>query len=248
MDKYKDTPGCYGIDGDIRSLILDNVNLVKYVVGKMRIYFKKDDEEDILGYGTVGLIEAAKRFDRSRGVQFNTFAVPRIWGAIIDYLRTLDVLPRSMRKKESDIKAICLDLEKRLKREPFAEEIAAELGVSVNEFYGIQTKLNFDYFVSLDGMNSDPDDDKKRSVGSIFEDKNVPDAVEILSNKEEKGVLMTLIKNLPRQERLVITLYYLEDMLIKEISKVLKISESRVSQLHHKALFYLRTHFKKAYR
>ncbi|MGR3218440.1 MAG: FliA/WhiG family RNA polymerase sigma factor, partial [Candidatus Anammoxibacter sp.] len=239
--------GCYGIDGDIRSLILDNVNLVKYVVGKMRIYFKKDDEEDILGYGTVGLIEAAKRFDRSRGIQFNTFAVPRIRGAIIDYLRTLDVLPRSMRKKEADIKAICLDLEKRLKREPLGEEIAKELGVSVDEFHKIQTKLNFDYFVSLDNMNSDSDDDQKRSVGSIFEDKNVRDAVEILTNKEEKGLLMTLITGLPRQERLVITLYYLEDMLIKEISKVLKISESRVSQLHHKALFYLRTHFKKVY-
>ncbi|MGR3317834.1 MAG: sigma-70 family RNA polymerase sigma factor [Candidatus Anammoxibacter sp.] len=247
MNKYKDTRGCYGIDGDIRSLILDNVSLVKYVVGKMRIYFRKDDEEDILGYGTVGLIEAAKRYDRSRGVQFNTFAVPRIRGAIIDYLRTLDVLPRSMRKKEAEVKSIYLDLEKRLKREPLAEEIAVELGVSVDEFYNLQTKLNFDYFVSLDGMHNDPDDDQKRSVGNIFEDKRVQDAVEILSNKEEKGLLMTLIKNLPRQERLVITLYYLEDMLIKEISKILNISESRVSQLHHKALFYLRTHFKKVY-
>ena len=248
MNSDKDTPDCYGIDYDIRSLILDNLNLVKYVVGRMRIYFKRDDEEDIIGYGTVGLIEAAKRYDRSRGVQFNTFAVPRIRGAIIDYLRTLDVLPRSMRKKEADIKSICVDMEKRLRRQPLAEEVAVELGVSVDEFYNIQTKLNFDYFVSLDSMNSDPDKDQRRSASNIFEDKKVPEAFEIVCNKEEKGLLIDLIKKLPRQERLVITLYYLEDMLIKEISKVLKISESRVSQLHHKALFYLRTHFKKVYK
>lgn len=247
MNKYKDNASRSGIDEDLRSLIMENVDLVRYVVGKMRIYFKRDDEEDIIGYGIIGLIEAAKRYDRSRGVKFNTFAVPRIRGSIIDYLRTLDMLPRSLRKKGYEIREIYLDMEKRLQREPQAEEIAAEMGVTVREFDEMQTKLNFDYFVSLDNLNNSPEDEQKRSISNILEDKKTPDASEILENKEEKGLLMAMIQKLPRQERLVITLYYLEDMLIKEISRVLKISESRVSQLHHKALFYLRTHFQKVY-
>lgn len=232
----------------IHTLILENVDLVKYVAGKMRIYIKKDEEDDILGYGVVGLIEAARRYDKSRGVKFNTFAVPRIRGAMIDYLRTNDLLPRSLRKKESEIRKISLDMEKRLNREPLAEEIAEELGIDVQGFYSIQTKLNFDYFVSLDNLHNKNDDDQKRNISNLLEDKKTQESSEILENKEQKGLLMSLIKKLPRQERLVITLYYLEDMLIKEISKVLKISESRVSQLHHKALYWLRIHMEKASR
>lgn len=235
------------MDGGIRELILNNVDLVKYVVGKMRIYFKKDDEEDILGYGTVGLIEAARRFDRHRGIKFNTFAVPRIRGAVVDYLRTQDVLPRSMRKKESDIKKLTAEMEKKLKRNPKPEEVAEALGISLEEYNQIQTKLNFDYFVSLDNLNTGGDNEDNRSVSNILEDHNTKDATKLFEEKEDKALLMTLVKNLPKLERLVITLYYIEDMLVKEISSVLEISESRVSQLHHKALFSLRTRMQKAH-
>ncbi len=243
--KKQNIPLYAGVEEDVRALILDNLGLVKYVVGKMQIYFKKDDEEDILGYGIVGLIESAKRYDKTRGVKFNTFAVPRIRGSIVDYLRTQDLLPRSMRKKESDIKEITRAIEKKFNREPEPDEIAAELGVSVNEYHDIQTKLNFDYFVSLENLHVKSDNDQKRSISNILEDDTAKEAGKLLEEKEEKELLITLIKKLPKNERLVITLYYLEDMLIKEISATLKISESRVSQLHHKALFFLRTNMKR---
>lgn len=233
------------ISEDIRSLILDNLILVKYVVGKMRIYYKKDEEDDILGYGIVGLIESAKRFDKSRGTKFNTFAVSRIRGSIIDYLRTQDVLPRSLRKKGSDIREASNTLWEKLQREPTPDEMAGELGVDIAEFYEIQNKLNFDYFVSLDNLNSNSDNEQKSNVSNILEDQQVREPCAIAEDKEDKELLKTFIKKLPKNERLVITLYYLEDMLIKEISKVLDISESRVSQLHHKALFSLRMNMNK---
>lgn len=248
MENKNSVLPCSGIAEDIRSLILDNLDLVKYVVGKLRIYFNKTDEEDILGYGIVGLIEAAKRFDKSRGFQFNTFAVPRIRGAIVDYLRTQDVLPRSLRKKETEIKNISLEMERALKREPKAEEIAEALGISVHEFYKIQTKLNFDYYVSLENLTQSNDNDNQRSISNVLEDRNTQDASKILEDKENKQLLKSLITKLPKLERMVITLYYLEDMLIKEISTVLEISESRVSQLHHKALFSLRIHMQNAHK
>lgn len=246
--KYGSSSTSSAVSGDdMHSLIVENVGLVKYVVGKMQVYFKRDDEQDIIGYGIVGLIESAKRFDRTKGVKFNTFAVPRIRGAIIDYLRTVDMLPRSLRRKESEIRALCVDMERRMGREPSPEEIALELGISEAEFFSIQTKLNFDFFVSLENMCGGSDDDQERSVANVLEDKNTRGASEILEDREEKTILLSLLENLPRQERLVITLYYLEDMLLKEISKVLGVSESRISQLHHKALFYLRTRMNKVY-
>lgn len=248
MENDSNVSVCAGMAEDFRSLILDNIGLVKYVVGKMRIYFKKDIEEDILGYGIVGLIEAAKRYDRQRGIKFNTFAVPRIRGAIIDYLRTQDVLPRSLRRKESDIKCVTQELEKRLKRDAKPEEIADALGLSVDEFYQIQTKLNFDYFVSLENLNKSYDNGKEGNIANVLEDNNAVASDKIAEDKEDKELLKTLVKKLPKMEKMVITLYYLEDMMIKEISKVLEISESRVSQLHHKALFSLRMHMQKAHK
>ena len=245
MKNQKEPLCCPEISEDIRSLILDNLALVKYVVGKMRIYYRKDDEDDILGYGIVGLIEAAKRFDKSMGTKFYTFAVPRIRGAVIDYLRTQDLLPRSLRKKGSDIREVSNTLWKKLQREPTPDEIAEELGIDITEFYEIQNKLNFDYFVSLDNLNSSSGDEQERSISNILEDQQSREPYAIAEDKEDKERLKTFIKRLPENERLVITLYYLEDMLIKEISKTLDISESRVSQLHHKALFSLRMNMNK---
>ena len=247
MNKQKDNVMLPDIGDEVSTLILNNADLVKYVVGKMQIYFKKDAHEDIIGYGTIGLIEAAMRFDKTRGVKFNTFAVPRIKGAIIDHLRTQDVLPRSLRKKESEIKKVYQGLVKKLGYEPDENEIADELGVCVEELQAIQNKLHFDYFVSLENLHQNNDGDFKRDISNVLEDKKTEKASDIIENDEKKRIMISLIKKLPRQERLVITLYYLEDMLIKEISKVLKISESRVSQLHHKALFYLRAHLDKVY-
>lgn len=247
MSKYNNSISKFTVSEDVRALILSNLDLVRYVVGKMGIYFSKEDEEDVIGHGILGLIEAAKRFDPAKGVKFNTFAVHRIKGSIIDYLRARDWLPRSLRKKESDIKETQESMRKRLRREPTEEELVNEAGISIEELHKIQAKVSFDYFLSIDSMSFEGEDGDEGDFHNILEDKNTREAWSIMEDKEEKELMLSLIQELPRMERLVITLYYYEDMLLKEIGKVLNISESRVSQLHHKALFFLKTNMQKVH-
>lgn len=246
MSKQNSSISKFAVSEDVRSLILSNLDLVRYIVGKMGIYFNKEDEEDVIGHGILGLIEAARRFDPAKGVKFNTFAVHRIKGAIIDYLRDRDWLPRSLRKKESDIKEIHEGMCKRLHREPTEEELVNEAGISIEELHKIQAKVSFDYFLSIDNMGFEGDDGDEGDFHNIIEDKNTMEASSIMEDKDEKELMLSLIQKLPRMERLVITLYYYEDMLLKEIGKVLNLSESRVSQLHHKALFFLKMNMQRS--
>ncbi len=222
-------------------LIIDYLPLVKYVVGKLMISVPPHiDREDLFEAGILGLIEAAGKFDSKKQVKFKTYAFHRIRGSILDYLRLQDWVPRSVREKDSLIKETYNSLEQKLKRTPQPGEIADELGISYSELHKILVEINFCSILYLDDINSGNDDFSKTKVNGNVEDYKTDRPLDALELAEEQKELERVIAELQPKERLVITLYYYEDMLLREIAEVMNLSESRISQLHHSALMTIK--------
>ncbi|MCF6147160.1 MAG: FliA/WhiG family RNA polymerase sigma factor [Candidatus Kuenenia sp.] len=231
---------------DRERLVIENLSLVKYVVNKFTIYLPSFvEKEDLVEYGVIGLLEASERFDPCMDTKFGTFAVSRIRGAILDYLRAQDWLPRSVRDKVSLAREVYATLEQRLNRPPLPEEIAEELKIDTAEWEKLLTEINFGMFLSLEEINAKSEDSNKEGGGKQFADLKMCDPLSNLETEEEKELLVEAIKELPKREKLVITLYYYEGLMLKEISQLLDISESRVSQLHHQGLYMLRSKINK---
>lgn len=231
---------------DRERLVTENLSLVKYVVNKFIIYLPSFvEKEDLVEYGVLGLLEASERFDPCKDTKFGTFAVSRIRGAILDYLRAQDWLPRSVRDKVSVAREVYAALEQKLNRPPLPEEIAKELNIDTVEWEKLLTEINFGMFLSLEEMNVKSEDSSKEGIGKQFADLKTCDPLSNLETEEEKELLVEAIKELPGREKLVITLYYYEGLMLKEISQLLDISESRVSQLHHQGLYMLRSKINK---
>lgn len=227
-------------------LIIEYLPLVKYVVGKIIIYLPAFvDKEDLIEYGILGLIEATEKYDSKRDTKFGTFAVSRIRGAVLDYLRSQDWLPRSMRDKATMIRNTYISLEQKLNRPPRGDEIAAVLKMDPAEWDKLLMEISFSTFISLEEYYQKPEGDSKENRNQQIRDNKIHDPLSDLETKEEKFLLAEAIAGLPQRERLVITLYYYEDLMAKEISQLIGISESRVSQLHHRALFLLRNRMSK---
>jgi len=229
-------------------LILKYLPLVRYVLGKLAVYLPTHlDEDDLIGAGVMGLIGAARKFDPKREVQFKTYAIPRIRGAILDELRAQDWVSRSARKKADLLEDTLSSLQEKWDRNPTNEELAEELGVSLDELTKLIKTANFASLISLDAQQaSSSEDSESQSMADFIENPKSPEAASVFDLTEEKQVLMNALLTLPKQERLVLTLYYFEDMLLKEIGKVMSISESRVSQIHGKALLSLRARMRRA--
>jgi RNA polymerase sigma factor for flagellar operon FliA len=222
-------------------LIVQYAPLVKYVVGRLAINLPTIlDAEDVVSYGIFGLIEAIERFDPSRGLRFETYAIPRIRGAIIDSLRSLDQVSRAVRQKARDIQRALVELEQELGRTPTEEETAARLGMSVERYQQVcvqSSVLN----LSLDHLLSgDPDDQGGRSPLQGVIASAAPDPEAVVERRELVRHLAAALAKLPKNEKLVLALYYHEELTMREISKVMGISEPRVSQLHAQALLRLR--------
>jgi len=227
-------------------LIIENLPLVKYVVNKFLIYLPSFvDKEDLAEYGIIGLLEAAERYDQRKDTKFSTYAISRIRGSILDYLRSQDWLPRSVREKATAAQEVYFSLEQKLNRPPLPEEVASALNIGTSEWEKLLAEINFSIFLSLEEYNQKNDDNGKENRGTQFVDNKYHDPLSHLETQEEKELLVEVLKKLPKRERLVITLYYYEGLMIKEISMVLGISESRVSQLHHQGLYTLRTKMNK---
>ncbi len=228
-------------------LILQYAPLVKYVVGRLAIGLPNImDFEDVLSYGTLGLIEAVERYDPSKGVKFETYAIARIRGAIIDALRALDRLPRSVRQKAREMEKVTAELEATLGRPPTDAEIAEGMGVSVERYHSIIVDASWST-VSLDGL-LDSQDYGENAATVELPDTNSHDEVTGGVEQEELVVALTeAVRHLPEREGLVISLYYQDEMTMKEISQVLQISESRVCQLHAKAVGRLRLTLRRAF-
>ncbi len=222
-------------------LVVDYLPLVKYVVGKVLIYIPPQvDHEDLVEYGIIGLIDAAEKYDDRKETKFGTYAISRIRGSILDYLRSQDWVPRSVREKAAVVKDACASLGQKLNRPPTTEEIADALKMDICEWDKLLTEISFNSFVSLEEFKNKIDGYDECYGTDFVKDQKAKEPLFNLEEQEEKELLASAIAGLPRKERLVITLYYYEDLLLKEISTVMGISESRVSQLHHRALFLLR--------
>jgi len=241
----KDTWTRYKKDGDERArekLVLAYSPLVKFVAGRMSSGLPAHIEEaDLISYGLLGLIGAIERFDPSREIKFETFAVARIKGSIIDELRSLDWVPRSVRAKAREIEATQTKLENELGRVPTDEEVANKLEVSVSDFQESLLQISNSTVVALDELwtVSDSSGDQV-SLLDTMRDPNAVDPAKELGVSELKDRLAHAISRLPEREKLVIALYYYENLTLREIGEVLGVTESRVSQLHTKAVLRLK--------
>jgi len=223
-------------------LILTYAPLVKYVAGRLGSGLPAHvDEGDLVSYGLLGLIGAIERYDPDRDVKFETYALARIKGSIIDELRALDWVPRSVRARARDIERAIAELERKLHRAPTDEEISEKLGVSVDELDESLTDISRSSIGALDELwtVSSSGGDQIALIDTI-EDTEAPDPQGLLSQTEMKEAIGEAIARLPEREKLVVTLYYYEELTLREIGEVLGVTESRVSQLHTKAILRLK--------
>ena len=224
-------------------LILHYSPLVKFVAGRVAAGLPQNIEQsDLVSYGIFGLIDAIDKFDPGRGFKFETYAISRIKGAIIDELRSIDWVPRSVRAKARAIERAYSKLENELKRSPEDAEVAAELDMSEGELTQTLSQISFTGLVALDDLLAAGSGDRSGSatLGDTIADRN-HDPVEAFESDEMKHLLADAINRMPDRERLVLTLYYYEGLTLAEIGDVLGVTESRVCQIHTKAIFQLRS-------
>jgi RNA polymerase sigma factor for flagellar operon FliA len=223
-------------------LILTYAPLVKYVAGRLGSGLPAHvDEGDLVSYGLLGLIGAIERYDPDRDVKFETYAIARIKGSIIDELRAMDWVPRSVRSRAREIERAIADLESKLGRAPSDEEIAGKLGVSQEELDESLSEISRSSIAALDELWTvqGSSGDQVALIDTI-EDTQGPEPQSALDQSEVKEMIADAISRLPEREKLVITLYYYEELTLREIGEVLGVTESRVSQLHTKAILRLK--------
>jgi RNA polymerase sigma factor FliA len=214
-------------------LILGHIPLLKHIVGRMSFDLPGSlDRDDLYGYGMLGLIAAADSWEESRGLKFSTYAYTKIRGAILDELRRVDFLPRGRREKVRDLDRVVREMEQRNGLPPAPEEIAEEMGISADQVDEILVQAKTTTDTSLD-------DGPESGLVGMLTDPRSEDPVGSAEWEEMRELLVKVISDLPEQEKTVITLYYAEELLLKEISDILGVTESRVSQIHSRALYRL---------
>jgi RNA polymerase sigma factor for flagellar operon FliA len=223
-------------------LILAYIPLVRFVVSRLGIpSMSVLDQEDLVSFGVIGLINAIDRYEPRRGIRFEAFATPRIRGAVIDQLRAINWFPRSAVKRIRRVEEALAELEQRLGRSPSEEEIAAEMEVPLARYRHMAQEANTTIF-SLDApLASLSLEDDTTSVSELLEDVQTPGPADQLEYNELLALLNYAAGQLPPRERQLLTLYYQKEMTMKEISAILHVSESRVCQLHMQAIARLRT-------
>ncbi|MGH3005025.1 MAG: RNA polymerase sigma factor WhiG [Gaiellaceae bacterium] len=223
-------------------LILTYAPLVKYVAGRLGSGLPAHVEEgDLVSYGLLGLIGAIERFDPERDIKFETYAIARIKGSIIDELRSMDWVPRSIRARARDIERTIAHLEAKLARAPTDEEIAQRLGITEEEFQESLLEISRTSIAALDELwsSSSTGGDPIALIDTI-EDPLAAEPQSAMAQTELREALGEAIARLPEREKLVVTLYYYEELTLREIGEVLGVTESRVSQLHTKAILRLK--------
>ncbi len=217
--------------------------LVKYVAGRVAVGLPPNVEfNDLVSYGILGLFDAISKYDVSQGNKFETYAVSRIRGSIMDELRKLDWAPRLLRKKAREIEKKCKELEEKLGRIATDDELAQALRISMDELNSIYSDLNSTAFLSLDEVWQNDDGNKPISRLQTIEDSLITNQLSYVNQSEVKDILANAIDELPEKEKLVIVLYYYENLTLREIGEMLDVSESRVCQIHTKVVLRLRAH------
>jgi RNA polymerase sigma factor for flagellar operon FliA len=221
-----------------QELTLRYLGLVKYVVRKMIKNFPQAiEEQDLYHIGVLGLVEALDRYNPGYGIKFETYAIPRIKGSIIDELRKLDWIPRSLRSKSNMLKEKTVELDQKFSGEYTDVEVANGLGIEVNDLHHWRKDINSINMLSLD---KPIDDANKQNLYDMVEVEDKINADSKMEEEEMKRILLKAIKKLPEKTRLAITLYYYEKLTFKEIGKILNVSESRISQIHSETMLRLK--------
>jgi RNA polymerase sigma factor for flagellar operon FliA len=232
-----------GGDPDVRErLILHYAPLVKYVAGRVGVGLPANVEQaDLVSYGVFGLIDAIEKFDLERAIKFETYAISRIRGAIIDELRAMDWIPRSVRSKAREVEKTYSSLEGELRRTPTEPEVAERMGIGLNDLRAIFSQVSYVNVVALDELlNVGGERGDALSLGDTLKDNRAEDPVLAFEGEETKFLLARAIDQLPEREKIVVTLYYYENLTLAEIGKVLGVTESRICQMHTKAVVQLR--------
>jgi RNA polymerase sigma factor for flagellar operon FliA len=231
------------------ALILHYSPLVKYVAGRVATGLPANIEHaDLISYGIFGLIDAIDKYDPGRGIKFETYAISRIRGAIIDELRAIDWVPRSVRFKARELEKAYTNLENRLRRPPSDTEIAEEMGISLDELNTLYTQLSTVSLVALDELMVGEEREGRPALVDTLEDTRAVSPTEAFESEEMKHILIEAINHLPEREKVVVTLYYYEGLTLAEIGQVLGVTESRICQMHTKAVIALRSRIAEATR
>ncbi len=222
-------------------LIIHFAHLVKYVASRLAIHLSSLVElDELISYGIEGLIDAIEKFDHKRNIKFETYAITRIRGSMIDGLRSMDWIPVSLRQKSKELEKAYMNVEARLGRSASDAEVAEELGLNLDEFAVLLRDVAATTIISLDDFLPGEDGEQKKRMLDLLEDHNSISASEIVEFNEVKDLLAKAISRLPDKEKLVVYLYYYEGLTLKEIGATISLSESRISQLHTKAILRLR--------
>jgi RNA polymerase sigma factor for flagellar operon FliA len=214
---------------------------VKYVAGKVAAGMPHNVEfDDLVGFGVFGLLDAIEKFDLDKNVKFKTYAVTRIRGAIFDELRAIDWVPRSIRTNTREVEDAIVNLEAQLGRTATDQEIASSLGMDENEYLKTMQKISTTSILSLNDMWYSGDDSDQVSIGEGIVSPPVLQPEVIVEKEEIRRLIIEFIKELPQKEQQILSAYYYDEATLREIGQVLNITESRVSQLHTKAITHLR--------
>lgn len=234
------------LDTSRDDLILEHLPQIKYIAHRISAKLPAHVElNDLVSAGVLGLLDAVEKFDPSRGVKFKTYAELRIKGAILDSLRNLDWAPRSLRKRSKDLERAYQELEHRLGRPATEKEVCDELGITLDEFFELVDQIRGLNLGSFHEMSSPEDQRNSEPLVKYIPDVSQRDPFFAFHKSEIRNLLAGVIDALPRKERLVVSLYYYDELTMKNIGKVLGVNESRVSQLHTKAMMRLRTKLRK---
>ena len=220
--------------------------LIKYVVERLAVGLPKNvDHEDLMSAGMLGLLDAYDKFDSGKGTKFETYAVWRIKGAVLDQLRALDWASRSIRRKAREVDASMRRLDQRLGRAASEEEIAKEAKMPLGDYHRLMDQVRGAVLLSLDEVRT-PEDGDSIGLADMIEDPSTPDVLARIEEEETRALLLETLNQLPEQERVVVALYYYEHMTLREIGLTLGISESRVSQVHSRAVVRLKSRVRRA--
>lgn len=236
--EYKETDSKIAKD----KLLVEYAHLVKYITNRLAINLPKSvDRNDLTSAGVLGLIKAVETFEPERGFKFETYAGHKIRGAILDELRALDWVPRSVRQKSRELQKVFVKLENELGRAPYDDEVCESMNITMQEYEEMLAEVTPTTIISLEeAMPDRGSDSKELRIIDTIEDPGSDNPLKELGFAEVKEILKDAITNLPEKEKLVVALYHYEELTLKEIGVVLDITESRVSQIHSKAILKLR--------
>lgn len=239
----KDYRSCFD-ENTREQIVVEYAPLVKFIAQRIASRLPANVElDDLISCGTIGLIDAIKKFDPTRDNKFKTYAEFRIRGSILDELRSQDWVPRSVREKTKTLERAYAKLEKELGRAASDEEVCLELGIDQDEFYQLVNATKSVSILNIDESTAFNRNDK-RSLTSFLESDKSLNPFEAVNFKKSQERIKAGIKSLPEKQKLVLTLYYYEDLNLKEIGQVLDVTESRVSQLHTQAIMRLKAKLK----